>query len=122
MHWVFNQKSVGTLNGYEKSVWGGVTTLELAKVIDACVEADITGLYQISNNVGIKKFDLVSLIVKEFGLPIKVNPVDGVVCDKSIINTVRDDFTFEVSSYEKMIMDIHEFMNVHKELYRQYFC
>lgn len=122
MHWVFNQKSVGTLNGYEKSIWGGVTTLELAKVIDACVEADITGLYQISNNVGIKKFDLVSLIVKEFGLPIKVNPVDGVVCDKSIINTVREDFTFNVSSYEKMIKDIYEFMNVHKELYRQYFC
>lgn len=121
MHWVFNQKSVGQLNGYERSIWGGVTTLELAKVIDACMDSDITGLYQISNNLAIKKFDLVSLIVNEFNLPIKVNPVDGVVCNKSIINSERKDFSFKISTYEEMIRDIHKFMDSHKELYKQYY-
>ena len=120
MHWVFNQREAGELNGYQKSIWGGVTTLELAKVIDSALDNEITGLYQVSNNEGITKYDLVSLIVREFNLPIKVNPVDGVICDKSIWNSERKDISYIVSSYEKMIRDIHEFMTDHKSLYKQY--
>ena len=120
MHWVFCQREVGELNGYQKSIWSGVTTLELAKVIDATLDNEITGLYQVSNNEGIAKYNLVSLIVKEFNLPIKVNPVEGVICDKSILNSERKDISYNVSSYEKMISDIHEFMIAHKSLYKQY--
>lgn len=121
MHWIFNQKTAGEINGYQKSIWSGITTLELAKAIDSCIGADLTGLYQISNNSSISKYELVSLIVKEFGLPIKVNAVEGVVCNKSIVNTERFDFSFSVSSYDEMIKDIHEFIDVHKELYKQYY-
>lgn len=121
MHWIFSQKTDGEINGYQKSIWGGITTLELAKVIDSCIESDLAGLYQISNNNGISKYELVSLIVKEFNLPIKVNAVEGVVCNKSIVNTERQDFSFSVSSYDKMIKDIHKFMDAHKELYKQYY-
>lgn len=120
MHWVFNQSEIGVLNGYQKSIWGGVTTLELAKVIDFTLDNKITGLYQVSNNIGISKYDLVSLIVKEFDLPIKVNAVDGVICDKSIWNSERKDISYQVASYEKMISDIYEFMIAHKVLYKQY--
>lgn len=120
MHWVFRQREAGELNGYQKSIWGGVTTLELAKIMDAVLDNEITGLYQVSNNEGIAKFDLVSLIVKEFNLPIKVNAVEGVICDKSIWNSERDDISYRVASYEKMISDIHEFMLAHKTLYKQY--
>lgn len=120
MHWVFNQREAGELNGYQKSIWGGVTTLELAKIIDAALDKGITGLYQVSNNEGITKYDLVSLIVKEFNLSIKVNPVEGVICDKSIWNSERKDISYKVSSYEKMISEIHEFMIFHKSLYKQY--
>lgn len=120
MHWVFSQREVGELNGYQKSIWGGITTLELAKVIDASLNNGITGLYQVSNNEGIAKYDLVSLIVKEFNLPIKVNAIEGVICDKSIWNSERNDISYKVASYEKMISDIHEFMISHKPLYKQY--
>lgn len=120
MHWVFYQKAVGELNGYKKSIWGGVTTLELAKVIDLAIQKDLTGLYQISNNIAITKFDLVSLIVREFSLPIKVKAIDGVICDKSIINSIRDDFSYSVLSYEKMISEMRIFMENHKQLYTQY--
>lgn len=119
-HWIFSQIKIGSLNGFDKSIWGGVTTLELAKVIEKVLESDLTGLYQISNNQPISKLSLVSLIVKEFTLPIKVNKVDGVVCDKSIINSQNQAFSYEVSSYEKMIKELHTYMNKHKELYAQY--
>lgn len=120
MHWVFSQKTVGWLNGYKKSIWGGITTLELAKVIDKAIDADISGLYQISNNFGISKYDLVSLIVKEFNLPIKVNAVDGVVSDKSILNSIRNNFNYNVLSYSDMLKELHIFMIEHKNLYKQY--
>lgn len=120
MHWIFNQKQIGQLNGYQKSIWGGITTLELAKIIDLGIQKDLTGLYQISNNEAISKFDLVSLVIKEFSLPIKVEGVDGVICDKSIINTVRDDFSYTVLSYEEMILEMKIFMENHKQLYGQY--
>ena len=120
MHWVFSQKETGELNGWQKSFWGGVTTLELAKVIDVVLDSDITGLYQISNNEAISKYDLVSLIVNEFTLPIKVNKVEGTICDKSIFNSVLSDFSYKVPSYKDMISDIHAFMNSHKSIYIQY--
>lgn len=119
-HWIFSQRPAGKLNGYTKSVWGGVTTLELARIIDFCISRNLTGLYQASNNVGICKADLVSLIVDEFKLPIKVNFVDGVVSDKSICNTVLAGNEYKVRSYEDMIKELHVFMNEHKALYKQY--
>lgn len=119
-HWIFSQKNVGILNGYEKSIWGGVTTLELAKIIDKSIQENLTGLYQISNNIPISKFDLVSLIVKEFDLPIKINPTEGVICDKSIVNSCREGFSHTVPSYDVMIAEMKLFMNTHKDLYKQY--
>lgn len=119
-HWIFSQRNAGKLNGYTKSIWGGVTTLELSKIIDWCLENNITGLYQASNNTGICKADLVKLIVDEFNLPIEVNSVDGVVSDKSILNTVIDGNEYKVQPYKKMIQDIHNFMDAHKKNYTQY--
>lgn len=121
MHWVFKQKQAGYLSGYKKTIWSGITTLELAKVIDACISADITGLYQISNNIEITKLDLISLIVTEFNLAIRIDAVDGVACDKSIINTELKNFFYPVNSYETMIKDIHIFMDDHRDLYKQYY-
>lgn len=120
MHWVFSQKTAGELNGWQKSFWGGVTTFELAKVMDAVLDSDIKGLYQISNDESISKYDLVSIIVNEFKLPIKVNAIEGTICDKSIFNSVRSDFSYKVPSYKDMISEIHSFMDSHKSLYTQY--
>lgn len=119
-HWIFSQKTVGKLNGYTKSIWGGVTTLELAGIIDFCISQNLAGLYQASNNRGICKADLVRLIVDEFKLPIEVSRVDGVVSDKSICNTVLDGNEYKVRPYKDMIKELHVFMKEHKALYKQY--
>lgn len=120
-HWIFEQKPAGSLNGYTKSIWGGVTTLELARVIDFCIQNCVTGLYQASNNQPISKYDLIKTIVEEFGLPISISSIEGVVCDKSIVNTVLGTMNYDVPSYEAMIRDVHRFMIDHKEMYTQYF-
>jgi dTDP-4-dehydrorhamnose reductase len=119
-HWTFNQQLKGHINGFTKSIWGGVTTLELARLIDLCICNDVCGLYQASNNQPIRKYDLVNLIVKEFNLQISVTPVDGVICDKSILNTQNSKVSYEVPSYAIMMSEIHTFMVQHKRTYIQY--
>jgi dTDP-4-dehydrorhamnose reductase len=121
-HWIFLQNNTNyNINGYEKSIWGGITTLELAKAIYQCIEQNMNGLYQISNGEKISKYALIQLIITQFSLNIQVKKVDGVITDKSILPSVRDDFSFTVSSYTLMIEELYIWMYQHKNLYRNYF-
>jgi len=122
MHWIFLQKN--GINGYEKSIWGGITTLELAKAVYQCIEHNVTNLYQLSNGEKISKYALIQLIVNQFKRDITVQKVDGIITDKSIIPSVRDDFCFVVSSYTNMIEELYQFMyHMYRQqnLYRNYF-
>lgn len=116
-HWLFSNKTIKEVNGYTKSVWSGVTTLELAKVIDFAIITDLRGLQQFSNNNQITKYDLLKLITGTFNLPVEIRPVDGVISDKSIISSISD---YTVPSYSVMLQDLHNFMSKNKKLYTQY--
>jgi dTDP-4-dehydrorhamnose reductase len=114
-HWYMQQS--GKINGFTKMFWGGVTTLELAKAIDAAVDQNITGLIHITNGQPISKFEMVSLFKKIWKTDhIQINPVEGKVADKSL-NSNRNDFDFEVSSYEQMLYHMKIFMDENKNLY-----
>jgi dTDP-4-dehydrorhamnose reductase len=119
-HWIFTQQVVGQINGYEKSIWGGVTNLELAKAIEQCIEHNITGLYQLTNGMKISKYELVQMIVKQFKLNIAVQKIDRIIVDKSIQASRREGFDCGVPSYNTMIEELYRFMNEHKNIYQQY--
>jgi dTDP-4-dehydrorhamnose reductase len=119
-HWVFSQRAKNKINGFEKSIWSGVTTLELAKAVDQCIDHSVTGLYQLSNGRKISKYELTQLVVNQFNLNIYVHKVDGLVTDKSILPSVRDNFNFVVSSYNVMIEELYQYMYKYKELYTFY--
>jgi len=121
MHWVFSQREKNVINGYEKSIWGGITTLELAKAVCQCIENNIIGLYQISNGEKISKYELIQLIVKQFQLNITVQKVDGIVTDKSILPSKNEKFCYYVPSYKNMIDELYQFMYKQQRLYRNYF-
>lgn len=116
-HWLFSNREAKELNGYTKSVWSGVTTLELAKAIDFAITTDLIGLQQLSNNKQITKYDLLKLITDTFNLSVEIKPVDGVISDKSIISSISD---YTVPSYSVMLQDLHNFMSKNKKLYTQY--
>jgi dTDP-4-dehydrorhamnose reductase len=121
-HWVFGQRQRGILDGYEKSLWGGVTTLELAKAIDQCIDHEITGLYQLSNGISISKHELIKMIINRFHLTVVVQKVAGAMIDKSIQSSYRDGFEYTVPSYEIMIDELYWFMTERKDIYRQYWA
>lgn len=116
-HWFMHQH--GNVNGYKTAIWGGVTTLELAKAIDSAISQNKTGLIQLSNGIGIAKYDLLNLFKSIWHKhDVEILPFDGNGVNKSIAKSVR--FDYEVPSYEKMLLEQYDWMNAHKDLYAQY--
>lgn len=115
-HWFMHQNN--QVNGFQTAIWGGVTTLELAKAIDVAIQQEKTGLIQLSNGVGINKYDLLQLFKRIWNRNIEILPFDGNGVDKSIAKSNR--FDYEVPSYEQMLMEQHEWMKNHQDLYKQY--
>ena len=118
-NWFMKQN--GELNGFEKSIWTGVTTLTLAKAMYAASKTNISGIYNLVNNQFTNKYELLILFKKYMKKDLVINRVDGVTQNKSLINT-RSDFSFVVPSYEEQIREMSDWINNHKELYPHYFA
>lgn len=109
-----------SLNGYVGSLWSGITTLTLAKAIERAAYENLTGLYQLSNNQNISKFDLCCLFNKYFREErLLISPVLGVVQDKTLLRSPSP-FDFTVPSYEDMVKEMAAWVEDHKSLYRHY--
>jgi dTDP-4-dehydrorhamnose reductase len=111
----------GDISGYTKAIWNGITTIELAKGIDAAIKQNLNGLYHLVPNNNISKFELLQLFKEVFSQH-EVNniiPVAGVIVDKTLINT-REDFNFKVSGYKAMVDEMKDWIGSHKNLYKHY--
>lgn len=106
-HWFMTQS--GEISGYTKSIWSGVTTTELAKVIRCVIDADITGLYHVTNNSSIDKYNLLKLFKKYTKKNINIIPKEGEKIDKSFVDT-RLLLKKNIPSYEQMIKEMVENM------------
>ena len=117
-NWFMNNKH--EVLGYTKSIWGGVTTLELAKFIEYISNVNMTGLLHLSNGEQITKCDLLKLFNNYFkDNQIKIIETDGLIENRSIY-TIRDYCSFYVSSYKQMIYEMSVWMDNHKMLYKHY--
>ena len=116
-HWFMNQED--EISGFTKSIWSGVTTIELAKAVKWSIENNITGLYHVTNNSSITKYELLKLFKKYTKKKIEIKKVDGKDIDKSFIDT-RLLLDYEIPTYEKMISDMVDLINDNRSLYFQY--
>ena len=106
--WFMKQK--GEIKGYEKVLWNGVTTLELAKALDTMIQKNITGLYHLGADEKISKAALLKLISEIFEKnDVEIIPDSNIVLDRTIKNK-RSDFKYQVPTYEKMLVDLREWM------------
>lgn len=118
-NWFMKQN--GTINGYTKAIWTGITTLTLAKAMERAATENLTGIYNLVNNESISKFELLGLFNKHMrDDEILIKPSEAVNLNKSLINN-RKDFSFVVPSYEQMVIEMKEWIYSHKELYPHYF-
>lgn len=116
-HWFMSQE--GSIEGFTKSYWSGVTTLELAKAVEWVIEKDIQGLYHITNGIPINKYELLMLFKQYTNKKIEIESVKGKVSDKSFLDT-RKEIDYTIPSYEKMISEMILLMKNRRALYEQY--
>jgi dTDP-4-dehydrorhamnose reductase len=119
LHWFLTQK--GVIKGYSKALWSGVTTLELAKVVDQCIRHGVSGLVNLAMNRKISKYDLLIACQKiwDHG-QIRVLPDDSHASDKSLVSS-RTDLPFHLPpSYPALLAELRDFMNQHRDQYRHY--
>ena len=116
-HWFMQQNTVA--NGYVKSIWSGITTLELAKAVHHSIVNDTIGIYHITNGKKINKYELLKLFKHETNKNISIQAVDGIALDKSLIDT-RKEFNYQVPEYETMVKEMIEMIKENKSLYSTY--
>ena len=116
-HWFMSQS--GEIPGYTKAIWSGVTTTELAKAVKWSIDHHITGLYHVTNNSSISKYDLLNLFQKYTKKDINIKLSSGKDVDKSFIDT-RLLMDYEIPSYDQMISDMVSLISNNRLLYSQY--
>jgi len=116
-HWFMNQSE--DISGYTDSIWSGVTTIELARVIDLSIRKDLIGLHHITNNKSINKYELIKLFKKYSGKDINISAVGGKKSDKSFVDT-RNLLDYKIPSYDQMIYEMIELIRVNDSLYSKY--
>ena len=118
LNWFMQQH--GEVAGFTEAIWTGQTTLQLAKTMEAAAEEKVHGLYNTVPDVSISKYELLKLFDKHLrSEKIDIIPVNMMAADKSLRRT-RWDFQYKIPEYEPMIIELGEWMRVHKSLYPHY--
>lgn len=116
-NWFARQQ--GRIKGYTRALWNGVTTVELARAIEALSAEDVSGLVHLVPAESVSKFELLHKLDAVFGAGLEIEPYAGYVADKRLLNT-RQDLRFEVSGYDRMLIELREWVTSNALLYPHY--
>lgn len=118
LNWFMQQE--GPLNGFTGALWTGLTTLQLAKVIEEAAKVKAHGLHNTVPDHYISKYDLLGLFNKYMrNGSVSIAPVDRMAANKSLKRT-KFDFAKQIPDYEQMIAELADWMRSHKNLYPHY--
>ncbi len=84
LDWFLAQRG-GQAEGYRRVIYAGLTTIEMARVIDLVIHdhPGLAGLYQVAS-AAISKHDLLVLLAAAFKLDVTIRPADTPVSDRSL--------------------------------------
>ncbi len=111
LNWFLDQKK--SVKGYKNAIFSGLTTLEIAKVLDKFIipNKNLEGLYHLSGKT-ISKYDLLNLIKKVYKLNIKININRNVKINRSLnSNSLQQSTGYKPNSWNKIIKEMFEFSN-----------
>ncbi|WP_075721654.1 SDR family oxidoreductase [Roseburia sp. 499] len=118
LNWFMKQEK--EVSGYVHAMWTGVTTLELANIMEEAAQNGITGLHHMVYEKNISKYELLKLFNRYLRKDkITIHKNEEIYLDKTLVRT-NFDFSYQVPDYEKMIAEMTEWMKVHKALYPHY--
>ena len=101
----------GSVRGFRRTIFSGLPTVELARVIRDHVLAhpELHGVYHLSAEP-INKFDLLTLIAKAYGKTIDITPDDKLAIDRSLdFSRFRQATGYQPQPWPELVRRMHEF-------------
>jgi dTDP-4-dehydrorhamnose reductase len=111
LNWFLDQKKF--VEGYKNAFFSGLTTLEIAKVLDRFIISNkkLEGLYHFSGKK-ISKYNLLNLIKKVYKKDIKININRNIKINRSLnSNSLKIITGYKPKSWNKIIKEMFEFNN-----------
>ncbi|MNC66905.1 hypothetical protein D3C75_1173560 [compost metagenome] len=91
-------------------MWNGVTTLELAKAIDALLEPEISGLIHLAHPQPVSKYELLRHMQAAFNKEdVEIIPESAHIQDRTLIST-RADVQVQLPPYPVMLAELAAWM------------
>jgi dTDP-4-dehydrorhamnose reductase len=109
----------GNINGYDKSIWSGVTTIFLPIIIENLINQKVVGLYHVTSDNPITKYELLNLLKKYSNKNINILKIDGYISDKSLLDT-RKIVNINIPTYDTMIHEMFVYIIQNKKVYQHY--
>ena len=116
-HWFMNQH--GAIDGYERTFWSGVSTLQFAKSLEWAIREDITGIYHVTNGNCISKYDLLCLFKKHTGKEVVISKTAGSTIDKSLVDSRRE-IDYKIPDYDSMVKEMVDSIRSNRPIYPDY--
>jgi len=120
LNWFMKQN--GTVKGYSKAIWTGLTTLQLAKVIEVLCRNKCSGIYNVVPDESISKYELLKLInaVMRDG-SLVIEPDERVEVDKSLVPSAAMKDMLAIPGYREMVEDMAEWIGEKRMFYPKYY-
>ena len=114
IEWFLGQKKI--VNGYSKAIYSGVTSQELANIIETILidYPDMSGIYNIASKP-ISKYTLLSDLNERLNNILDIRSDDTVVCDRSLDPyKFQNDTRIQVKDWEVMLDELAEEIKLRK--------
>lgn len=109
VEWFLSQKGK-TVRGYARAVFSGLTTLEMARVVDLALRKgkDLGGTVHVAS-APITKYDLLIMVRDAFGADIRIERDESVVVDRSLVmDRFPADTGYAAPAWEDMVREMAE--------------
>lgn len=112
LDWFLGQSA--EVSGYLRVFWNGVTTLELAKVIEKSLDSGLSGLIHLAHPQVVSKYELLQMFKETWHKSdITIVPSEEPELDRTLVST-RPDVNFKLPAYPVMLRELAEWMNRHE--------
>ena len=109
LEWFLNRRG-GTVKGFRKAIYSGLTSHALSGVIALLIEkhTDLSGVWQVAGEP-INKYALLLLIREIYDLDVDVLPDEAFQCDRSMkADKFRQATGWQTPSWRDMIVEMHQ--------------
>jgi dTDP-4-dehydrorhamnose reductase len=116
VEWFLRQS--GDVPGFRRAIWSGLTTAELASLIERIVRHhdDLHGIWHVSSRP-ISKYQLLRTLGQLIGRPGKVFGDDGVVIDRSLNSEkFQMETGYQAPDHETMLAELASEIRQRKEI------